>query len=774
MKPLPSDVSLKEISEFYDSDYFCWSGEGEPKGYHGIYSFSLEHRIFADKILELKPESFIEFGCAYGHIVKLVENEGVFSVGVDVSKFAVGMRVTNSLVRASVTHLPFKDGSFDLGFASELMEHIPEEYVDQALDEIARVCRRCWFGIAYKEIDEIIWGTYGKTDPSHVTVKPFNWWEQKFKKYNGRLWQFRKNKAGLPEDVVSYKVPEGKERTALNIGCFVNMLLNTEKTKWINIDVLNLQKYAEQYGFNFLQHDATKPLPFQDNSIEWIVTHHFLEHLTCEEAEKFLAECRRVLKPNGIIRISVPDADKLVRKYIEGSLGDYDYLNVGCRKAETQTGKLWALLLENHKAVYDEQSLRNLLEKSGFVNVARQHFNQSLNPELQKEVFDTHANLSLFMEARKPSLHVATTRRDKLRIAVISTPYMTTPPESYGGLERVVADLCAALSMLGHEVTLFAAKGSKPIGNYEVFETVEPLSDFGTEWSKVNWFELEKRMFELYKDHLDDFDIIHGHNWWGFEYIAKMKNPKLKVCHTHHGGWLAKTKPPGIDKMNLIAISKFMADVYAAQGFPAKHVYNGINLEAYPFNANHGDRLVYVGRFVSFKQPHVAIKVAQKLGLGLDLVGGAVEQPYFDEEIKPHIDGEKIKLYWKATHEEKVKILQNAKALLFVSQMAEPFGLVAVESMACGNPVVCLNDGAIPEVVKEGGIVCDVFDKKITPKGPVYSLKRDPVEALIEAVKKVDSIKPEDCLANARRFSREAMASSYEKLYCEILEGVEW
>jgi len=774
---LPTNISLKEISDFYDSDYFCWRGEGEPKGYSGVYSFFLEHRIFADKILELKPQSFIEFGCAYGHIVKLVENEGIFSVGVDVSKFAMGMRVTNSLVRASVTHLPFKDGAFDLGFASELMEHIPEKYVDQALDEIARVCRRCWFGIAYKEIDEAIWGIYGKTDPSHVTIKPFDWWEEKFRKYNGRLWQFRKNevkRSGLPEDVAGYNVPEGKERTALNIGCFVNMLLNTEKTKWINIDVLNLQKYAGQYGFNFLQHDATKPMPFPDNSVEWIIAYHFLEHLTREEAQKFLAECKRVLKPNGIIRISVPDADKLVRKYGEGSLGDYDFLNVGCRQAETQAQKLWALLLENHKAIYDEHSLRTLLEKAGFVNISRQSFNQSSNSELQKEVFDTHANLSLFMEAQKPILHVVSARKDKLRIAVISTPYMRTPPEFYGGLEMVVADLCAALGELGHEVTLFATKGSKPIGNYEVFETLEPLSDFGTEWSKVNWFEMERKMYMAYKDHLEGFDIIHGNNWFGFEYIAKMNNPKLKVCHTHHGGWLAKTKPPRIDKMNLIGISEFMAKTYTAQGFPAKHVYNGINLEAYPFSANHGDRLVYVGRFVSFKQPDVAVKVAQKLGLGLDLVGGAVEQPYFDEKIKPFIDGENIKLYWKATHEEKVKILQNAKALLFPSKMGEPYGLVAVEAMSCGCPVLTLNDGAIPEVVKEGGVVCDVYDVGFTEKGPVVNVKRDAVEAMVEAFPKLDSIKSEDCRRNAERFSREAMGSAYEKLYRQILDGAEW
>jgi glycosyltransferase involved in cell wall biosynthesis len=161
--------------------------------------------------------------------------------------------------------------------------------------------------------------------------------------------------------------------------------------------------------------------------------------------------------------------------------------------------------------------------------------------------------------------------------------------------------------------------------------------------------------------------------------------------------------------------------------------------------------------------------------LGLDIVGGTfVQDPAYLEQIRSMCDGEQIKFYPDAPHEVKVKLMQSAKCLLFPSFMSEPFGLIAVESMSCGCPVVSTNDGAIPEVVQEGGIVCDVFEKNITSKGPVYSLKRNPVEALAEAVKKVNSIKSADCGRNAERFSREVMASSYEKLYRQILDGAEW
>ncbi|RLI76732.1 hypothetical protein DRP04_12385, partial [Archaeoglobales archaeon] len=283
--------------------------------------------------------------------------------------------------------------------------------------------------------------------------------------------------------------------------------------------------------------------------------------------------------------------------------------------------------------------------------------------------------------------------------------------------------------------------------------------------------------YEVYKDRLKDLDIINGHNWFGFEYAAKAMNPSLRVCHTHHGGlnmeWWGKSKPPF--KLNLIAISNWMKKVYEALGFSSRVCYNGINLKDYPLKRKKGDRLLFVGRIDRFKQPHVAIQVAKKLGMGLDIVGGTfVQDPTYLERIRNLCDGKQIKFYPDAPHKVKVRLMQNAKCLIFPSRMGEPFGLVAVEAMACGTPVVALNDGAIEEVVKEGGIVCDVFNKQITPRGAVYSIKRNPVEALTEAIKKISSISPFDCRKNAERFSREKMAENYLTLYRQILDGQEW
>ena len=119
----------------------------------------------------------------------------------------------------------------------------------------------------------------------------------------------------------------------------------------------------------------------------------------------------------------------------------------------------------------------------------------------------------------------------KFRIALISTPLLRTPPVTYGGLEGIVADLASELAKLGHDVTVFAADGSRVQG-CRLVKLGSPAMEIGV---PVNVFEEERRAYHVYKDMLHDFDLVHGHNWYGFEYLAKINNRKLKVCHTQHG-----------------------------------------------------------------------------------------------------------------------------------------------------------------------------------------------------------------------------------------------
>jgi len=346
-----------------------------------------------------------------------------------------------------------------------------------------------------------------------------------------------------------------------------------------------------------------------------------------------------------------------------------------------------------------------------------------------------------------------------LKIALITPPLLKTPPTAYGGLERVVYDLGVELVKMGHKVVLYAAAGSRLEGGF-VYETMKELGTVNVDWVKV-----EKDCYDIYKNHLPDYDIIHDHTWWSFVYIAKAENLSIKVCHTHHGhlhpNWLKPIPSVKPFKMNMIAISGFMATIYSrAMNRHVHFIYNGIDTSMYQFSRDHGDRLLYVGRFAPYKGAHIALEVAKRVGLPLDLVGGSfVEDPGYIEKIRAQCDGEKYRIFVDATHEVKIDLMRKAKAFLFPSQMGEPFGLVGVEANACGTPVVALRDGAIPELFLDGvnGYVCDNVDQ------------------MVDAVRKVDSIDPGNCKKIVEdNFSRKVMATRYAKKYEEIVAGQEW
>jgi len=718
----------------------------EGEGYAGLFHDFPVHWKTVEIILKRKPESVLDVGGARGYIVKKLEDRGVRAVCMDISEHCYHTRVTDSFVLWDATKMPwpFKDKEFDLCVSIAFFEHIPEEKVDDVIREMTRVSRRGLHGISFTTGPEDI-------DKTHVNIKPREWWERKFKKVAPDWPVEILDKEEVEKGPIPLPKPDGLVK--LNVGSFINCFHG-----WVNIDRLDLSEFARRNGYTFKQLDVRNGLPYQDESVDIILASHFLEHLNREEGEQFLKECFRVLKPRGVIRLSVPDSKLLVQKYLKGEIMEYRHVNVGVENAGDEAEALFHLLLAGHKTVYDEKSLKGLLEKIGFIRAKRMPFNKSRSKAIEKQTFDMYPTLSLYMEAEKPS-KVVTPRKGKLKIALISTPFLRTPPETYGGLEAVVADLAEILAKMGHDVTVFAADGSKVKGCKVV--------EFGSPALKVDvdWLQAEKKAYEAYKPYLKEFDVIHGHNWWCFEYLYKMEHPEAKVLHTHHGHLNFKSKPPGVEKMNLVAISQFMAKEYARiLNTHVKWVYNGINTDLYKFSRKHGGRLLYVGRFTKFKGAHVAIQVAKKTGLGLDLVGGsqfitAQDKAYF-EQIKRLCDGKRIRLYADAPHQVKVRLMQKAKAILVPSNFQEPFGLTVVEANSCGCPAIVWNDGALPEIIQNGvnGFVCEKT-----------------VDAMVKAVRMVDEIKPENCrVVVERNFSREVMAKRYLSLYVRINKGDMW
>lgn len=332
---------------------------------------------------------------------------------------------------------------------------------------------------------------------------------------------------------------------------------------------------------------------------------------------------------------------------------------------------------------------------------------------------------------------------------------MACPPPTYGGLERIVFDLGVSLSKMGHEVAIACTTDSR---------IPPPIKHIPTVKSKIStqhdWFSEEENAYNIWKEHAKDYDIIAGHNWFAHEYLYKMDNPNAKVIHTHHGHINWQTPPP-VKYPNLCGISQFMAKEYSKQlGINARAVYNGIDLDLYPYSEEHGERLLYVGRFATYKQPHVAIDIARRLRMPIDICGGSmfVEDQGYVTRLFDQADGKMVRIFPDVPHAIKLKLLQNAKCLLFPSAMKEPFGLVCLEANLCGTPTIGLRDGAIPEILKDGvnGFVCDNDSE------------------MVEAVKKIDSINRKECRRWAENFSKEKMGFEYEKLYKAILDNQEW
>jgi len=552
----------------------------------------------------------------------------------------------------------------------------------------------------------------------------------------------------------------------LNIGSFTVMVGGGG---WENCDILDLSAYAQQNGYRFRQFDATKGLPYGDCSVDAIISSHFLEHVTRQQGAAFLKECLRVLKPKGVIRITVPDTKLIARAYTADMVRQRFSFNEGVKNAIDESEAFWNLITANHVTAYDSISLLDALNKAGFCDVDQVATGKSRCAEIQISTTDMYPDHSLYMEGAKHAIPTSaslptmynqkhTERTDrKLKIGVISTPFFQVPPKGYSGLERVVWDLACGLSDRGHEVTIFAPEGSEAPPNGHLVVTGPSYNTVN-----VNWLAIEEAAYKIYEPYLKDLDIVHGNNWFGYEYAAKAKNNNLKCCHTHHGHlnpeWWLKTKPSF--KLNFIGLSKFMQREFIQMGMPSEYAWNGIDLNKYKFIEQKGGRLLFVGRLDTFKQPHVAIEIARKLSIGLDIFGGSfVQDANYLEQIKRSCDGSQIIMHLDDTQDEKVRYMQNALCLLFPSKMLEPWGLVAAEAMSCGTPVIAMDDGAISEVVENNvtGYVC-----KST-------------EEMCESVSRLGRISHIACRQRVEGlFSRDKMAEKYEELYLRIIRGDEW
>lgn len=350
-----------------------------------------------------------------------------------------------------------------------------------------------------------------------------------------------------------------------------------------------------------------------------------------------------------------------------------------------------------------------------------------------------------------------------MKIVLISSGALPVPPVGYGGLEQVVYDLAAGL-VKDHEVHVIAPSESKlPEGCHLI--DCGPCSGNAAQW------ELEA--FQKYQNLIvsQEFKdaIWHDHTWRKFIYIAKANVPDLHVMSTLHG-MLPYQCPPPVKHPSICGISKHHADtISAGLGVATRYVYNGVNLDKYPFEPDTpvSDRYLFLARITPFKGTHTFIDLMRSLQLEGDVVGDdqmVEDKAYVERVIQACTDYPKVRYWGGVDRSMASEMFRKAKAYVLPcsNNWQEPFGLTVIESMASGTPVFATKSGAIPELIIHGktGIVVD-FSQDL--------------QGVIENFEKgVYHFKSEECRQRAEEFSRERMVDGYERLYMEVMENGGW
>jgi glycosyltransferase involved in cell wall biosynthesis len=335
-----------------------------------------------------------------------------------------------------------------------------------------------------------------------------------------------------------------------------------------------------------------------------------------------------------------------------------------------------------------------------------------------------------------------------MRIAVLAPPWFAVPPTGYGGIEWIVSLLADGLTTNGHDVTLFASGDSRTKAKLAAVFAHAPSDLIGRTLPEL------EHVLSCY-DRADEFDVINDHTGPLAAGLGDLV--ASPVVHTIHGpldgelGAVYESLRTIAPDVGLISISLNQRRPKPDLNWVA-NIPNALDLEHYPSKPHLGDYLLFVGRMNHEKGAHRAVAVAMELGLPLKLAGKMREQreqEYFAEFVEPHL-GDGIEYLGEVNHGTKVELLQNARATLFPIEWEEPFGLVMIESMACGTPVIATRHGAVPEVIEDGrsGVIVDSWRE------------------IPAALERSDAIDPVECRRYAEEmFAPERMVADYERAY---------
>ena len=338
----------------------------------------------------------------------------------------------------------------------------------------------------------------------------------------------------------------------------------------------------------------------------------------------------------------------------------------------------------------------------------------------------------------------------ELKIAITADPELPVPPKLYGGIERVIDMLIRGLVARGHDVTLFGHPDSDVPCRLVPYAGASSLSRADT---LRNMLAITRTVMG------GGFDVVHSFGRIAYLLpLLPLRTPKLMT-------YQREVTPRSVKwghrlsrgTLHFSAISQWM--MQDTQHLANWHlVYNGVPMDVYDFVPAVADDapLVFLGRIEHIKGTHLAIEIAKRTGRKLVIAGNipAEHQTYFDQQVKPHLDGDRISYIGPVDDKQKNALLGQAAAFLMPILWEEPFGIVMAEALACGTPVLGLRRGAVPEVVEDG----------------VTGFVRDDLDGLISTVSRLGELDRRACRERAERlFSDTAIVEAYLDVYRKLL-----
>ncbi len=339
-----------------------------------------------------------------------------------------------------------------------------------------------------------------------------------------------------------------------------------------------------------------------------------------------------------------------------------------------------------------------------------------------------------------------------MKIAQVSPLFESVPPRGYGGTERVVSYLTEELVRQGHDVTLFASGDSQTSARL-VSAVGESVRDSALDHS---WMVYHLIQMDFVSEMADEFDIIHFHtDFLQFPIVRYLRTPHLTTLH-------GRLDLPYLVPLYRRFKEQPLVSISDSQRMPLpwanwlKTVHHGLPDDLYSYQSIPGDYFLFMGRISQEKRVDRAIDIAVRCGRPIYIAAklNKGDEDYFNEYIKPLLRHPLVTYVGEVGGKEKRELLEHANALLFPIDWPEPFGLVMIESFACGTPVIAYGQGSVPEIVEDG----------VT--GFVVSNQ----EEAVRAAQRIDSIRRDACRAAfERRFTAPHMAAAYLEAYRRFL-----